>query len=290
VLLDQADRAVRVELRLDQRGPALEQGGEQDLVQRRGMEQRRGHQGHLVTADIDVHQQVVHVPDDVPVGEHDPLGTSGRAGGVLDHEQVIMTDRLVERRRALRPQPAPPWRPAPAHDIDRQPLHLRRAGDVIEARRRDQQLRAAVGQDVRRLRRRQPGVQRDEHGPQLRRREHRLDQLDRVEPQESHPVTAADAAGRQPVRQPGRVLGQLRVGPDLTGTDEGRVAGGHPRPPGRPRAESLIPHGHVSVVDSSARAGHSSRDSSVTSGSCARPRSTVTASRPARSAATPQMI
>ena len=63
-----------VEPGLDQRGAALEDGREQHLVQRGGVEQRRGHQRDLVAAEVDVDQQVETFHTTLPWVSITPFG------------------------------------------------------------------------------------------------------------------------------------------------------------------------------------------------------------------------
>ncbi|WP_280790954.1 hypothetical protein [Blastococcus sp. TF02A_35] len=250
MLLDQVERPVGVEAGLDQRGAALEQGREQHLVQGGRVEQRRGHQGDLVVADVDVDEQVEDVPHDVAVGELHALGAPAGARRVLDHEQLVVADGQVQRGRVVRQHRVQPPAGVGLDGQLRQAerAHVGRADDGLEARVPYQEPGLAVGEDPRRLRRGQAGVQRQEDRPELGRGEHGDDELDGVQPEEGHPLPALDPAVAQRVRQPGGPLLELRVGRGDAVLDVGRLVRGHPGAAGRPRAQSLVLHAVSSSV------------------------------------------
>jgi hypothetical protein len=67
VLFDQFQRPLGIELRLQNNGPALQQGWQHAHVQGRNMEHRRDDQHHVRRREIKVHHHVEAIPDNVPV-------------------------------------------------------------------------------------------------------------------------------------------------------------------------------------------------------------------------------
>ena len=244
------------------------------LVQRRGVEQRRDDERHLVPGEVHVDERVGRVPRDVAVRHHDALGVAGRAGRVLDHVEVVQPDLQVERVvRAHRPHVVERelalgavHGDQPGQSAARRLRRHRPAGqqagqtgrswgqrgvgdtgqDLVDGGTErlvpDQDARAAVHDDVRPLGRHQPGVQRQVDRARLGGREHRLDERRRVEAEVGDPVAALHAERPQPVCQAVRPGGELGIRRRHLTVDEGHLVGGHPLPPDRPGPNAEVVH------------------------------------------------
>src|SRR5690606_15854148 len=95
----QVEGALRVEGGLQDRRTALEEGGQEGLVERGGVEQRCADQRDLVLRDIYIYKYVDRVPGQVVMGQDRPAGVTGGAGRIHDHRDVVTGHRHVDRDR-----------------------------------------------------------------------------------------------------------------------------------------------------------------------------------------------
>ena len=113
------------------------------------------------------------------------------------------------------------------HDDVLEQRHLRR--DLVHERREaalvDESHEVRVVEDVAELVRCVAVVDVDRDGPELERREHRLDELDRVEGVDPDVRAGRDAVGGEVVGQAVRALFELRVGVPFAIANDGRPVG-----------------------------------------------------------------
>ncbi len=234
---DQVEAALDVELILQHDSAALEQRWQASHPERGGVEQGRGQQRDVGSAQVYVNDDIDRVPGEVPVGEQSAFGTTGGARGVENQGHVIEHNGLAHRFASCECVEVGDVDRAQTRAIGGECVGVLAVPRVVHQQRRarviEQEAQFGVGQ---------AGVQRHEYRAHLSGAEQGRQETRLVGAQERHPVPVVNSLFDKETRNPVAVRRQLCVGVGVVAVDHGHGLGCPACAASRPGTQSLIKH------------------------------------------------